>query len=149
MQKRTENSKGKTAQTPSAGVKLRYNTGCMPNTDFRYEEFEGLLGSFYLTLRPFSESKVAGNKDDFVIALKSLNELAERYGIQKPEDAVKSPRSTQHEWGKSHAFGSMSMTLDAFRSFYSDFGVGTVANSPDIISACNLRDSVVRISLRS
>jgi hypothetical protein len=33
-----------------------YNTGCMPRTDFTYEEFEGLLGSFHLSLLPLRDS---------------------------------------------------------------------------------------------
>ena len=34
---------------------LEYNTGSMPRTNFRYEEFEGLLGSCHLSLLPLRD----------------------------------------------------------------------------------------------
>lgn len=43
--------------------------GRMPSTDFRYEEFEGLLGSFFLTLKPLRTVDPAAFEEILVILL--------------------------------------------------------------------------------
>ena len=75
----------------------RFNTGTMPDTDFHYEAFEGLLASFYLSLSPLRE----GNEQDiadFQTATEALNKLAEGQGVQQPEAAVVQPRPTLEDW---------------------------------------------------
>lgn len=69
-----------------------YNSGCMPTTDFRYEEFEGLLGSFHLSLLPLRDSARPEDQRDYQKAMEVLNGFSQRYGVQSPEDTVKNPR---------------------------------------------------------
>jgi hypothetical protein len=101
----------------------------MPRTDFRYEEFEGLLGSYYLTLLPLRNSQDLEDQKDFETALSILNGFAERHDIQKPEDAVAHPRETEQEWGKPKAFASCFSTIDMLSSFWRDFGVVDSSNT--------------------
>ena len=97
-----------------------FRTGCMPNTDFRYEEFEGLLASYALTLKPLKTTEKPEDLKDYNRAMEILNEFAQRYGIQPPEQAIKNPR-TDKEWAKPDVFSNFSM-LDMMGSFWRDFG---------------------------
>ena len=99
------------------------NSGCMPNTDFRYEEFEGLLASYYLTLLPYKEAKISPERDYVHKCLAILDGFAERYDVQKPEDCVRNIRSTE-DWAKPKVFRSCWSMLDQMGSFWRDFGVG-------------------------
>jgi hypothetical protein len=101
---------------------MEYRTGHMPHTDLGYEEFEGLLGSYYLSVLPLKNSKNPEDKKDYETILQILNGFSERYNIQSPEDAVKNPRSKE-DWGNPEVFPSFSM-MDSFHSFTADFGVG-------------------------
>lgn len=106
------------------------NTGVMPDTDFRYEEFEGLLGSYYLSLLPLKEG---GEPDqaDFEAVVGILNGFAERHGVQLPEKAAVQPRPTIEPWGQPEVFGSCFTVVDMMGSFWRDFGVGMKNDSVD------------------
>ena len=107
----------------------KYNVDCMPNTDFKYEEFEGLLGSFYLSLAPLRVSSKPKDQRDYQKAMKILNGFAQRYGVQSPEDAVKNPRARE-SWGNASVMSNWS-TLDMMSSFWRDFGVGADTKTED------------------
>jgi len=106
-----------------------YNTGCMPNTDFRYEEFEGLLGSFHLSLSPLKDSARPEDQRDYQRAMKILNGFAQRYGVQSPEEATRNPRARE-SWGNASAMSNFS-TLDMMGSFWRDFVVGADPKTED------------------
>ncbi|OGN04764.1 MAG: hypothetical protein A2831_01840 [Candidatus Yanofskybacteria bacterium RIFCSPHIGHO2_01_FULL_44_17] len=101
------------------------NKGSMPNTDFTYEGFEGLLASFYLSLLPLHDSGDVLDKQDFETALGILNGFAKRHKVQKPQNAVAHTRPTSEEWGQPKKFDSCFTLLDMMGSFWRDFGVGT------------------------
>lgn len=88
------------------------NKGSMPNTDFTYEEFEGLLASYYLSLLPLHNSGDARDKQEFEAVLGILNGFAERHDVQKPEDTVAHTRPTSEKWGQPKEFGSCFTLLD-------------------------------------
>jgi hypothetical protein len=99
------------------------NAGAMPRTDFRYEEFEGMLGSYYLSLLPLKDSSVAEDNVVFKKTVAILDGFAERYGVQKPEQAVAAPRATEEEWGQPRVFDACFTIVDMLGSFWRDFGV--------------------------
>lgn len=100
------------------------NVGCMPRTDFTYEEFEGLLASYYLSLMPLRDSGDPIDKEDFEAAVTILDGFAERYDVQKPAEAVAHPRKTTEPWGQPKVFETCFTLLDMMSSFWRDFGVG-------------------------
>ena len=53
-----------------------YNTGPMPGTDLRYEDFEGFLASFVLTLGCLQSSGRTGDLDDYRAIIEILNGFA-------------------------------------------------------------------------
>ena len=108
---------------------LEYNTGCMPRTDFKYEEFEGLLGNFHLSLLPLRDSAKPEDQRDYQNAMKVLNWFAQRYGVQSPEEAVRNPRARE-SWGNASVMTNRS-TLDMMNSFWRDFGVGAEPGTED------------------
>lgn len=120
------------------------NSGHMPDTDFRYEEFEGLLGSYYLSLLPLQEGDEK-DKGHFQQAVDALNGLARSQRVQLPAIALANPRPTEAEWGHAKAFSSPTMLLDSFRSFYSDFGVGTKPRTRDFVLRLTLAQTVLRV----
>jgi hypothetical protein len=97
-------------------------SGRMPNTGFTYEEFEGLLGSYYLTYVHFQESSKQKLRQAFENLNNVLTKLAEIYGVQKPVLAVKNVRSKK-DWGVPKKFSSYFSVKDCLNSFYYDFGV--------------------------
>ncbi len=101
----------------------------MPNTDFQYEEFEGLLGSFHLSLLPLKNSANPEDQRDYQRAMGVLDGFAQRYSVQSPEAAVKNPRAKE-SWGKAHAMSIFS-TVDMLNSFWHDFGVATDTKTED------------------
>jgi hypothetical protein len=117
-----------TQKTPMASLnggsrgEKEFNSGCMPHTDFKYEELEGLLGGFYLTLKPLAETGSAYDRKGFTRAVEILNEIAKEHGIQTVEGAVNNPRAKE-AWGRPSVFLSNLSTLDMFRSFVVDFGI--------------------------
>lgn len=106
------------------------NKGCMPRTDFTYEEFEGLLASFYLSLLPMRSSARKRDAKEFKSVVSVLNGFAKRYGVQKPKDAIAHPRPTEHKWGRAQKLEA-NMMLDALSSFWRDFGIGADPKSFD------------------
>lgn len=116
-----------------------FSTGYMPHTDFRYEEFEGLLGSYYLTYRHL---EVSGNSEK-VAAFEKLEAIlksfAVRYTIQTPLDAAKNPRA-KNDWGKPKIFRSYFSAKDCLGSFYRDFGVhqNSKEDAADVKALCEL-----------
>lgn len=107
------------------------NSGTMPRTDYRYEEFEGYLGSFYITLLPLKDSMNDQDRVDFETAVQILNRFAERHGVQSPVDAVQHPRPTREDWGQPRPFVSCWTTLDAMASFWRAFSVGENPKTTD------------------
>lgn len=107
-----------------------FRTGEMPNTDFKYEEFEGFLASYYLSLLPLKDGDEQ-DKADFQSVVNALTALAQSQGVQTPEIASTQPRPTTEPWGQPEAYPTPSMLLDSFRAFYSDFGVGMEPQTPD------------------
>jgi len=106
------------------------NSGEMPRTDFRYEELEGLLGSYYLTMLPLREG-TEQDRADFEAMTGILNGFAERHQVQKPEEAVAQPRPTKEEWGQPSAINSCFSVVDLMGSFWRDFGVGAEPETVD------------------
>lgn len=105
-------------------------SGCMPSTDFHYEEFEGLLASFYLTLLCLKD-RPGEDSEAFQQALEILNGFAERHFVRLPEEAAKEPRATQEVWGQPSAFTSCFTLLDMMGSFWRDFSVGANPKTQD------------------
>ncbi|MCR4323225.1 MAG: hypothetical protein NUV61_04025 [Candidatus Azambacteria bacterium] len=91
----------------------------MPRTDFRYEEFEGLLASYYLTFLPLRKGGVQDAKD-FIKLVRILNGFATRYCVQKPIDAIAHPRKTEI-WAVPQNIGSCFSIIDLLSSFWRDF----------------------------
>ena len=94
----------------------------MPNTDFRYEEFEGFLGSYALSLEPLRTTGKPEDLRDYKEAMKILKGFAKRHEVQIPERAITNPR-TKEDWAKPNTFSNFSM-IDMMGSFWRDFGVG-------------------------
>ncbi len=122
---------------------IEYKTGLMPHTDFSYEEFEGLLGSFHLSLLPLKESKKPEDQRDYQKAMQVLNSFAQRYGVQSPEDAVKNPRARE-SWGNASVLSNWSL-LDMMGSFWRDFGVGAEPKTLDQQERFELERTVLRV----
>ncbi len=66
-----------------------FNSGCMPNTGYQYEEFESLLASLYHVAKKEYEP----NSDEFLEVQGAINELTEHYRLQSPEKTVQHPRT--------------------------------------------------------
>ncbi len=111
-------------------------TGPMPNTDSRYEELEGLLGTYYLTLLPLRD----GSEEDRVFfeqACETLKGFAERHDLQMPEDAVQQPRSRE-SWAQPKVLTSAFSILDLLNGFWRDFGLCSQEGSEDSTAARRL-----------
>lgn len=118
----------------------KLNSGCMPNTDFKYEEFEGLLASYYLSYLYLKESSKPKDQENFKKLLEILNRIAERHLLQLPEDAVKNIR-THHDRARPEKMSYFSVK-DMLNSFYRDFGV--VQRNADDAADINLLAELVR-----
>jgi hypothetical protein len=110
--------------------KKTLKSGEMPHTGFRYEEFEGFLVSYHLSLLPLATGDEQ-DKKDFQAITEAINGLAERNGLQVPEVAATQLREPLEDWERPKAFNSASMLIDSSRAFYSDFGVGMELDTPD------------------
>ena len=95
----------------------QFNTGCMPNTDFRYEEFEGLLASAYLT----AEAKYGVDSQRFAKAQALIGNLVEHYKLQSPKEAIANPRSRE-DWAQPK---KLTPSFRISYSAYRDFGIRT------------------------
>jgi len=120
-----------------------YNTGCMPRTNFGYEEFEGLLGSFYLSLLPLKDSAKPEDQRAYQKAMEVLTGFAQRYGVQSPKEAVKNPRARK-SWGNASVMTNRS-TLNMMGSFGKDFGVGAEPGTKDQKELYKLRRTILRV----
>lgn len=69
-----------------------YNTGLMPNSSSTYESFERLLAGFYLSLLPLKEGRTEKDAEDYSKIVDILTGLAQRHGVQLPEEAIANPR---------------------------------------------------------
>lgn len=76
--------------------KVAYKTGRMPNSQSTYENLESYLARIYLSLLPINSGNER-NQATYTRVMGILNGFAERYKIQKPEDAVKNPRGKKKE----------------------------------------------------
>jgi hypothetical protein len=101
-----------------------YNSGLMPGTDLRYEDFEGFLASFALSLRCLEKSGRTSDPEDYVEVIKILNGFAERYKVQPPLITVGRPRS-QKASAKPQEYTNEEM-IQMINSFWQDFCVGRV-----------------------
>ncbi len=113
-------------------IKPPFATGCMPNTDFQYEEFEGFLASYYLTYFHFSTSSKKDEVSKFVELNEILTRFALRHNVQVPKDAVENVRAKE-DWGQPHKHTYYFSVKDSFRAFLSDFGlIDKETDRPDI-----------------
>ncbi len=101
-----------------------YNTGLMPGTDLRYEDFEGFLASYALTLRCLEKSGRTSDPEDYAEVLKILNGFAERYNVQPPLVTLRSPRSRRAS-ARPQEFSNQEM-IQMINSFGQDFGIGRI-----------------------
>jgi hypothetical protein len=101
-----------------------YNTGQMPGTDLRYEDFEGFLASYALTLRCLEKSGRTSDPEDYAEVLKILGGFAERYRVQPPLATLRTPRSHKGS-AKPQEFTNQEM-IQMINSFWQDFCVGRV-----------------------
>lgn len=106
-----------------------FRYGQMPNTDFRYEEFEGLLASYLLSLAPLTATGGAQDLLDYNKAVVILRGFAKKYGVQSPELTIANPRS-QEKWGRPSVLAVCQM-MDCMSSFYRDFGIGGKPRTKD------------------
>ncbi len=106
----------------SGAVKPFFRSGYMPRTDFSYEDFEGLLGSYYLTYRHMEDSSDYKVQEAFKSFKKVLENLANMFNVQVPHLAIKNVRS-RNKWGVPEKFESYFSVKDCIGSFYRDFGI--------------------------
>jgi hypothetical protein len=100
----------------------KYFSGRMPNTGFKYEEFEALLASYYLSLRPLKYTGSGDDLEDFREANEILNYFAKKYNLQRPKVAAENPR-TKEEWAIPKPM-SISLMLADLWQFIVSYGVG-------------------------
>ncbi len=98
----------------------KYNKGKMPRTDFKYEEFESnILGTFYKSLKSLKNGDEEDRKN-FEYINNVLEEIAEKYNVQTPENAANNPR-TNEEWAQptKNGIGRLlaSLTFVGVRSY--------------------------------
>ncbi len=101
------------------------SSGCMPNTDFTYEDLESLLASYYLTYRHLEKSDEGNEINGFKILTEILEAFSSKYNLQTPQETLQNVRTTA-DWFKPRKM-SYSVARDSFRSFYSDFGIADEA----------------------
>jgi hypothetical protein len=96
----------------------------MPGTDLRYEDFEGFLASFALTLGCLEFSGRTGDVEDHRMILEILGGFAERYNVRPPLVALRSPRSKR--WSAKPQEFTNEELVYMINSFGRDFNVGHV-----------------------
>ena len=116
-----------------------YNTGLMPGTDLRYEDFEGFLASYALTLRCLEKSGRTSDPEDYAEIIQILNGFAERYSVQPPLATLRNPRSRKGA-AKPQEFSNQEM-IQMINSFWQDFCVGRVypGKRPDLDASERIR----------
>ncbi len=119
----------------------------MPGTDLRYEDFEGFLASFALTLRCLEKSGRTYDSEDYAEVIKILDGFAERYNVQPPLTTLRNPRSRKGT-AKPQEFTNQEM-IQMIASFWQDFGVGHVypGRSLDLDAAERVRLGRILLNL--
>ena len=69
-----------------------YNSGTMPGTDLRYEDFEAFLASFAVTFACLEKSTRFSDPKDYAAIIEILDGFADRYRVQRPRQAIAMPR---------------------------------------------------------
>ena len=101
-----------------------YNTGPMPGTDLRYEDFEAFLASFALTFACLEKSTRVSDPQDHAAIMEILDGFADRYRVQRPRQAIANPRRKK-EIVRAQELTNEEM-LQMTGSFAQDFRVGRV-----------------------
>jgi hypothetical protein len=96
----------------------------MPGTDLRYEDFEGFLASFALSLRCLEKSGRTSDPEDYAEVIQILNDFAERYKVLPPLPTLRNPRSRRALARPQH-FTNQEM-VQMINSFWQDYCVGRV-----------------------
>jgi hypothetical protein len=99
-----------------------YNTGPMPGTDLRYEDFEAFLASFALTFACLEKSTRFSDPQDYAAIMEILDGFADRYRVQRPRQAILLPRR-KRAIVRAHEFTNEEM-LQMVGSFTKDFCIG-------------------------
>ncbi|MGQ9575535.1 MAG: hypothetical protein ACUVUC_09465 [Thermoguttaceae bacterium] len=117
----------------------KYNTGPMPGTDLRYEDFEGFLASYALTLRCLEKSGRTSDPQDYKTIIEILNGFAQRHGVQPPLKTLSNPRS-RRALARPQEFTNEEL-VQMINSFGQDFGIGRVypGNKYDLDAAERVR----------
>lgn len=102
----------------------QYNSGPMPGTDLRYEDFEGFLASYALSVACLKTSGRTSDDQDYAAILGILDGFAERHGVQPPLATLQTPRSKKG-LAKPQEFGVEEM-IHMVNSFGQDFKLGLV-----------------------
>jgi hypothetical protein len=101
-----------------------YNTGPMPGTDLRYEDFEAFLASFALTFACLEKSTRFSDPQDHAAIVEILDGFADRYRVQRPRQAIANPRR-KRAIVRAMEFTNEEM-LQMTGSFAQDFRIGRV-----------------------
>ena len=101
----------------------------MPNTDFTYEEFEGLLGSIYKTFKVLSMSKDPKDISDLGEIREVVTGFTKRHNLTNIDEILSNPRPTKHEWGQPREETCFDLG-NCMSSFIIDYGIGVRGSNP-------------------
>ncbi|MGO8745974.1 MAG: hypothetical protein ACLQNE_08285 [Thermoguttaceae bacterium] len=101
-----------------------YNSGPMPGTDLKYEDFEAFLAGFAATFACLEKSKNPPDPEDYAAIMRILNGFADRYKVQPPLRALGNPRG-RRTIVKAQRLTNEEMLL-MVNSFGRDFSIGRV-----------------------
>lgn len=124
--------------------KRNVKSGCMPNTQVTYEDFENLLASFRLTLLPL---KMGSRRDrkEFRKIEAILEGFAERHSVRDPELASESPRKSPNPPGRPVTFVSSRYMIGEISAFWFDCQIAKDPESEDGRKLEELRSCLYRI----
>jgi hypothetical protein len=105
-----------------SNAKSEYNSGPMPGTDLRYEDFEVFLASFALTFACLEKSTQFSDPQDHTAIIEILDGFADRYRVQRPRQAIAMPRR-KRAIVRAHEYTNEE-TLQMVASFSQDFRIG-------------------------
>jgi hypothetical protein len=108
------------------GSMTNYRAGEINGTGFKYEEFENLLASFYLSLLPLRDSSSSEDKKSYRESMEILTRFSKRWGVRAPDEALQDPR--RGVWPFTM---NVSIMLDMTSSFWRDFGIGANPETED------------------
>lgn len=110
-------------------------SGTMNNSGFTYEDFEGLLGHYELSLRLIDRSHIPEDREDLRLIRTLLNGIAERNHVRTLRDIIEFPRQTQDPDLSPGIFSSCQTMMEITqRSFTNDFGLGRSVEHPDYLA---------------